>query len=378
MTLWYPRDMRIAPQLGASVRYPPVRNCHALLLNPFYPKDPHGSFGKHVLTPTLALTSLAAVTPANWSIRYWDENLLQGGPPVHPMPQVVGITVHLTFARRAYELAGWYRRGGARIVLGGPHVATCPQEATPHGDAIVIGEGVQVWPQILRDVEAGVLRQVYRGDYRQPYREDPPPRREILPREQFLTTTSLIATRGCYNRCDFCYLSTEGLRVPYQRRDVARIVAEFAADGQPYGVFTDNNLGSDRDYLRSLCRGLRPLGKIWSAAVSLDVTDDPSLVREMASAGCTGVFVGFESLNDENLRSAHKRSPGASDYSRRVRVFRDYGIQVNGSFVFGFDHDTSDVFAETVGVDRAKPPRVRDVPYPHAVSGHAAVSQAGC
>src|SRR5581483_10341460 len=47
-------------------------------LNPFYPKDPHASFGKHVLTPTLALTSFAATTPDHWSVRYWDENLLHG------------------------------------------------------------------------------------------------------------------------------------------------------------------------------------------------------------------------------------------------------------------------------------------------------------
>jgi hypothetical protein len=74
------------------------------------------------------------------------------------------------------------------------------------------------------------------------------------------------------------------------------VAAEVAADGQPYFVFTDNNLGSKPAYLRALCRALRPLDRIWSAAVSLDVTDDPSLVREMALAGSTGVFVGFESL----------------------------------------------------------------------------------
>lgn len=348
MTPWFPRDMRIAPRLDASIMYPPVLDRYALLLNPFYPKDPHGSFGKHVLTPTLAFPALAAATPPEWRVRYWDENLLHGPPPAQPMPQVVGITVHLTFARRAYELAAWYRRGGARVVLGGPHIVACPDEAAPHADAIAIGEGVQVWPHILRDVERGALRPVYRGDYRRPYREDPSPRRSVLPRDLFLTTSSLHATRGCHNRCDFCYLSTDGLHVPYQRRDVAQVVVDFAADGQPYGVFTDNNLSSDPEYLRTLCRALRPLDKIWSAAVSLEVTDDHSLVREMALAGCTGVFVGFESLRDENLRSARKKSPSSSDYTRRVGVFHDYGIQVNGSFVFGFDQDTSDVFAETV------------------------------
>lgn len=112
-------------------------------------------------------------------------------------------------------------------------------------------------------------------------------------------------------------------------------------------VFTDNNLGSDPDYLRQLCRALRSLEIIWSAAVSIDVTDDPSLVREMALAGCTGVFVGFESLQDENLRDAHKRTPLVADYARRVRILHDHGIQVNGSFVLGFDHDTPDVFGRT-------------------------------
>jgi radical SAM superfamily enzyme YgiQ (UPF0313 family) len=81
--------------------------------------------------------------------------------------------------------------------------------------------------------------------------------------------------------------------------------------------------------------------------VTIDVTDDPELVRCMALAGCTGVFVGFESLTDENLAEARKKTPKAADYARRVRILHDHGIQVNGSFVLGFDHDRKDVFART-------------------------------
>ena len=204
---YLPRELRVAPRLDPGLRVGPIAPKTSLLINPFYPKDPHASFGKHVLTPTLALTS-------------------------------------------------------------------------------------------MRDVEAETLQPIYRGSYLEPYRNDPPPRRDLLDRRSFLTSTSLIATRGCHNRCGFCYLSTEGLHQPYQMRDVRQVVEEFKADGQPYAVFTDNNLGSRPRYLRELCRALRPLNKIWSAAVSIDVTDDPSLVREMALAGCTGVFVGFESLGD--------------------------------------------------------------------------------
>lgn len=336
--------MRDAPPLPPPVRGTPVPRT-VLLVNPFYAKDINASFGKHVLTPSLALTSLAGATPEGWDVAYWDENLLQGPPPVRPLPQVVGITVHLTFAQRAYALAAWFRAQGCVVILGGLHVLSCPDEVQPHADAIAIGNGVPLWPRILADIDAGVLRPRYSAGY-QDYSADPPPRREILPRWGFLTTASLIATQGCHNRCDFCYLATGDTRVKYQMRTPEQVVADFAATGEPYAVFTDNNLGSNRRYLRALCAALRPLRKIWSAAITLDVTDDPELVRAMALAGCTGVFIGFESLTDENLRSAGKKTPRAVDYAARIELLHRFGIQVNGSFVLGFDHDGPEVFRE--------------------------------
>lgn len=344
---WIPPEMLHAPSLDPAAPTVPLQPRYALLVNPFYPKDPHASFGKHVLTPTLALTSFAATTPASWQVRYWDENLLDGRPPHEPMPEVVGITVHLTFARRAFEIADWYRSRGSKVILGGLHVLSCPEECSPHADALALGDGIQLWPRILADVEKRQLKPRYMATYENEYRDDPVPRRAILQRASFLTTTSLIATRGCHNRCGFCYLATEGLRMPYRMKDPAQIAAEFAEDGQPYAVFIDNNLGSRRDYLAALCEALRPLEKIWSAAVSIDVTDDPRLIRAMALAGCTGVFVGFESLADQNLADARKKTPKTADYARRVRILHDNGIQVNGSFVLGFDHDRKDVFART-------------------------------
>ncbi len=316
----------------------------ALLINPFYRKSPYGSYGKHVLTPSLALTSIAAATPSGWKVSFWDENLLQGHPPYNPFPEVVGITVHLTFAKRAYELARWYRTRGAKVVLGGQHVSSCPDEVRPHADAIAIGEGTLTWPQILKDVEENTLKKEYIGSYSSPFREEPSPRRDILPKNSFLTPLSLIATRGCHNRCGFCYLSTKGLKIPYQKRDVSQVAIEFSEGNFPYGVFLDNNLGSDPVYLLSLCNALKPLKKIWSAAVSLDITNHPKIVRQMSLSGCTGVFIGFETLNNENLRTHNKRSPIPDEFERRIDIFRKYGIEVNGSFVVGFDHDTPDTF----------------------------------
>src|ERR1035438_7351145 len=188
---WMPPEMVHPPVLDDSVPRGEMEPRYALLINPFYPKDPNASFGKHVLTPTLALTSFAGATPDDWRVAYWDENLLDGRPPASPIPEVVGITVHLTFARRAFELARWYRSRGSKVIMGGLHVLSCPEECAPHADALALGDGVQLWPRILGDVEAGRLGFRYAASYENDYRDDPPPRRALLPRSSFLTTTSL-------------------------------------------------------------------------------------------------------------------------------------------------------------------------------------------
>ena len=101
----------------------------------------------------------------------------------------------LAFARRAFELARWYRERGAKVILGGLHVLSCPDECAPHADALALGDGVQLWPRILRDVEAARLQSRYIATYENAYAEDPSPRRSLLPRRSFLTSTSVIATR---------------------------------------------------------------------------------------------------------------------------------------------------------------------------------------
>jgi hypothetical protein len=258
-----PAAMRLPPELDEARATPPRRPRLALLIAPFYPKSPYGSLGKHNLTPALPPAALAGATPAGWEFRFWDENMLQGHPPCDPFPEVVGITVNVTSASRAYALADWYRQRGAKVVLGGLHVAACPEEAAPHADALAHGEGVQLWPRILADAEAGCLQPRYTGNYHEPFEAEPPVRRAVLDSRDYLTTASMIATRGCNNRCGFCYLATRGVRMPYQTRTPESVAREFSATGEPYGVFLDNNLGVDKAYLRALCHALAPLEKIW-------------------------------------------------------------------------------------------------------------------
>ena len=246
----------------------------------------------------------------DWEVDYWDENLLQGRRLCEPLPEVVGITVHLTFARRAFELARWYRERGAKVVLGGLHVLSCPEEARrtptrwPWARACSSGRGS--W----RDVEAGCLRaRLRRRATRATTARIPPPRRRSAAARELPD----------HHQPDRHARLPQPLRVllprdrrpamPYQVRDPDQVVAEFAADGQPYArLHRQQSRLAARVSARAL-PGAAAAEKIWSAAVSIDVTDDPSLVRDMALAGCTGVFVGFESLADENLAEARKKTP---------------------------------------------------------------------
>lgn len=322
-----------------------------LLVNPRYSRNPCSSAGRHALTPALGLPTLAAATPPSWQVRFHDENLTWGQPPMRPVPEVVGITVHTAFAGRAYELARRYRAMGSKVVLGGLHVTALPQEAALHADVVVTGEGAGLWPAVLEGLRSKTLPSgsILHGSGRHPHYADQAwPRRDILPRGAFLTQASIVATRGCTQRCGYCYLSTRGLHSPYQKRPVADVMAEIDSLAERYVVFTDNNLMADPEYGAELCRALHARRLLWSAAVTVDVARYPNLVRQMAASGCHGVFVGLETLEDDTLHEQRKRTLAPSQYMQAVKLLRDHHIEVNGSFVFGFDADGPDVFDRTL------------------------------
>ena len=349
--LWLPEEMSTPPPLESDLPAAPIERRLALLINPFYPKDAHASFGKHVLTPTLALTSVAAATPPDWTVRYWDENLLQGPPPANPMPEVVGITVHLTFARAGLRAGrAGIGRAGRKVVLGGLHVLSCPEEAAPHADALAIGDGVQLWPRDpARRRERARCKPRLPRDYDSAYRDDPPPRRDLLPRAEFLTTPASSPRAAATTAAASAISRPTACTCPTGCATSEQVAREFVADGQPYAVFIDNNLGSEPGVSAPALP--RPRGRSRRSGARrsrIDVTDDP----------VAGARDGAGRLHGRvhRLRVAHRREPRATRASGRPaptttrgasRILHDHGIQVNGSFVLGFDHDRPDVFEKT-------------------------------
>ena len=171
--------------------------------------------------------------PADWEVALLGREPVAGSSPLDPFPEVVGITVHLTFAERAYALRGGIGSVGPRSSWEDCTSSPAPTRS-PRTPMRSRRRGRAVLAANPPRRGGGDAPRGLPGDYRRPYRDDPPPRRDLLPRRGFLTTTSLIATSGCHNRCGFCYLATDGLSMPYQVRDVEQVVEEFRGDGQPY------------------------------------------------------------------------------------------------------------------------------------------------
>jgi len=164
----------------------------------------------------------------------------------------------------------------------------------------------------------------------------------------YLIRHTMVTSRGCPHACDFCYKTSFWGPTYYEPRPVAELERELDTVDDRLVFFLDDNLLANRRHARALFEVLRGSGIVWQAAASLDVAADPRYLDEAYDAGCRSLFVGFESLSPDNMRSNNKPVNAAADYAAACRRFHDAGIMINGSFVFGFDHDGPDVFDRTV------------------------------
>jgi radical SAM superfamily enzyme YgiQ (UPF0313 family) len=302
---------------------------------------------KYSRFPPLSLLTLAGLTPReSYDVIVRDEHIESS--EVAGQVDLVGIQTYVSSAQRAYELAALWRGRGAKVVLGGIHPTTLPEEAAAHADAVCLGPAETAWGEILADFERGRLQRFYRGRCAGSAALVPLPRRDLMNPHGYLLRHTMVTSRGCPHACDFCYKSSFWGRDYHEARPLAALEAELAQVDDGLVFFLDDNLLAKREHARALFAVLRGSGILWQAAGSLDVTRTPGYLDEAYAAGCRSLFVGFESLSPENMRRQNKPVNATTDYAVACQRFHDAGIMINGSFVFGFDCDGPDVFARTV------------------------------
>lgn len=302
--------------------------------------------------PSLGLLTLAGMTPDCHEICYVEVPDL-GAPESRdrlPGPfDVVAISSFTAGIKDAYRLAACYRAEGVKVVLGGLHVALCPDEAEPHADAIVVGEGEPVWPQVLADLERGTLQKRYTATAPFDLAVAPMPRFDLLDISRYNRLT-IQTSRGCPWNCEFCAASIR-LNKAYRTKPVAKVIAELRRIkeiwSKPFIEFADDNTFADRRHGHALMDALAGERVRWFTETDISVAQDEALLRKMRRAGCAQVLIGLEDPEDgtEGMElKANWKARQREHYLDSIRRVQDHGITVNGCFMLGLDTHTSESF----------------------------------
>lgn len=296
--------------------------------------------------PPLSMAILAARAPEEVDVTFYDDKVEI--IPVDDTPDLVALTVETFTARRTYEIAKRYSDRGVPVVMGGYQATFLPEEVLQHADAIVIGDAEGSWELLLQEFCKGVMKERYEGGNNRQL-DDTRLDRSIFFGKKYPPIIPIQFGRGCRFACDFCSIRAfypDG----YRQQPVDRIVEEIRQIGRKkIYIFVDDNLFNSKSSFLELLEKIKPLKIRWGCQISIDVAKDDHLLDKMAESGCIVALIGFESLNEKNLRQMGKRwNNVAGAYLDVVKRFHDRGIAIYGTFVFGYDFDTAETVKEVV------------------------------
>ena len=336
------------------------------------------SFGTAVITPRW-LFVLAAATPrvAGDPILV-DESLEQIVPETIQAGDIVGISVHTGNALRGYEVGKMARSRGAWVVYGGIHATLFPEEALERGEghAVVTGDGDIAWGKAVADCMAGKPEMIYEGG-RIEGNEFLAARWDLMNPEKYMWA-SVQTVRGCPKHCSFCSVWRTDGQKPRQRRFqsvVDEIVAlrrlgfRFIAlaDDNFYPVtFTDLRqareqgntarleelmaIRADRFHLMDELAKL-PKDMVFYTQMTMEGGEDVEFLDAMKKANIKGALVGIEAVTPEGLKAVYKDWNLSGDaLAKRLQTFKQHGVHVLGSFIFGLPTDKPSTFDFTVAM----------------------------
>lgn len=313
------------------------------LIQPKMNKRPMDTGLKTRMAPPQALLCLMSLTPDGHEVVMFNENVEE--IDYHCGAELVGITITLDVMPRAVQIAENFRKLGVPVVAGGIHVTCSPEECRRHFDAVCLGAAERVWARILEDAAQGSLQQVYQDMADFTGEELASPAYNKIDKSHYLYTNVLTTSRGCPNRCDFCYNSCENRM--YVRRPIGKVLQDIKTLGTRHVLFIDDNFSGNPSYTRELLENLQGMNLKWSAAVTTKIADYPDLLDLMAETGCQSLFIGFESINNASLQGVNKANR-FEKYEGLAAEIHQRGMMINASMVFGLDGDGPDVFSRTL------------------------------
>lgn len=295
----------------------------------------------------LALPLLAAMTPKHYEVEIILEILED--IPWDTDADIVGISTMGHGVIRSIDIAKRFKEKGKTVILGGYMASIMEEEATKYCDAVVVGDAELVWEELLKDYEQGKLRQIYEKNLRGGILTTPVPRFDLILNKKLGDFLPVQAGRGCPNTCSFCSVAClyEGHYIKKSLDEVVRDIKQVKALGYNKFLLLDDNIFSDRIYLKDLLAEIKALNMEWMSQCDIRIGKEDQLLKDLRDSGCTTLSFGLESISRESLIGMNKAWAFPDEYPKLIKNIQDHGIDVSTEMVVGGDGDTLDSIKAT-------------------------------
>jgi len=293
--------------------------------------------------PHLGPPLIAALTPEKHEVRIVEEYLVD--VDFNSDADVVALSGQIMQFDRCKDIAAAFRGRGKKTVLGGYLPSMLPDRVEELFDAIVVGEGDEVWPQILEDIEHGRLKRRYQSARPVDLSNLPVPRYDLIKKDR-VVVYPVQATRGCPFTCQYCSIAAV-FNGGYRKRPIDQIIRDVEATGSRNINFCDDNLCEDIKFTDQLFTAMAG-SKIRWGTQTINVARHPELLKKARAAGCVLMALGVETLSAKNLEAVDKTFHAVDKYAEGFRRIMDAGISPHALIIFGLPDDNADTFQRTI------------------------------
>ncbi len=298
--------------------------------------------------PPQNIFAAAAATPKHYQLEMADETIGMKTDFSSDADLIV-VFASTPDAYRAYEISAKFKEQGKTIILGGLHVMFNQQEAAEYADALILGEVENYWEALLDDVQGGNLQEKYESktpldlSLLNPYPTD------LISPKTYNYTWSVVVTRGCPFKCDFCLVHQFFNK--FQMRPIDSIVEELwhlKSLGVEWVELHSDNLTHNRDYAIALFKAIAPIGLKFYGETTVLIARDEEMLLAAKEAGIKALLLGIETPSLEALKAQKKGFVKPDKMKEHMEIIKKYDIEVWGDFLFGFDEHTPAIFQETI------------------------------
>lgn len=335
-----------------------------LLVNPEVPntfwslKHALRFISKKALLPPLGLLTVASMLPQTWEKKLIDLNVTHLRDRHIKWADMVFLTGMVIQRKSVEQVIARCKALNVKIVAGGPLFTAFP-EAYLNIDHLVLNEAEITLSAFIRDLKNGCPQPFYTTRQKPCLTESPIPQWDLIKMKHY-ALMGIQYSRGCPFNCDFCDVTRlfgHTLRTKTTEQVLAELDAIYAAGWRGEVFFVDDNFIGKKHILKT---ELLPALIRWMDAkkhpfyfntqASINLADDPELMKLMVRAGFDCVFVGVESPDENSLAECNKMQNTGRDIVEAVKRIQRFGMQVQAGFIVGFDSDRPSVFDKMIAM----------------------------